>query len=83
MWILGALITIAVVLIVLARVFPILWPIVVETGGNVTAMTGTDAGTTTFQAFWPIMLLIVGIGCAVGALIYAIKKFGILSGGIS
>lgn len=80
MGLLTALIAIAVVLIVLARAFPILWPMVTSAGGNVTAMNGTDAGTTTFVAFWPVALLVVGIGVAVGLIIFALKSFGLIGG---
>lgn len=72
---LWGLMGVAVVLIVIANVVPVLWPITVSAGGNVTAMTGTDAGTTTFKAFWPIVLLLVGLGLAIGLITYAMRKF--------
>ena len=89
MFILGAIITVAVVLIVIATAFPIVWPMVVTSGynitgdvaANVTGMTGTDAGTTTVQGFWPLILLMVGIGIAIGLIVYAIRQFKILKGG--
>ena len=81
MFILGAIITVAVTLIVVATAFPIVWPMVTASSANITAMTGTDAGTTTVQGFWPLILLMVGIGIAIGLIVYAIRQFKILKGG--
>ena len=81
MGILIGLITVSVVLIVIATAFPIVWPMVVGAGGNITAMSGTDAGTTTLQGFWPLILLVVGIGIAIGLIMYGLKKFQIMSKG--
>lgn len=81
MGILFGLIGVAVVLIVIAYAFPVIWPIVITAGANITGMTGTDAGTTMMIGFWPVILLIVGIGVAVGLLMYALKKFRLSSGG--
>lgn len=76
------LLGVAVVFIVLARVFPIMWPMVTEASGNVTAMTGTDPGTTMFKSFWEIVLLVGGVGCAIGAIVYGWRMFKAQSGGI-
>ena len=81
MGLLYALITVAVVLIVIATAFPIIWPMVTSAGANITAMTGTDAGTTTIQGFWPLIMLVVGIGIAIGLIMYGLRKFGVLSQG--
>ena len=81
MWILGAIISIVIVIIVLANAIPVLWPMATSASANITAMTGTDAGTTTIQAFWPVVLLLVGIGIAIGLIVFAMRKFGIFSGG--
>ena len=78
MGILGGLISVVVVIIVLARTIPILWPLATEASGNITAMTGTDAGTEMIQAFWPVVLLIVGISVAIGVIMYALNRFGVL-----
>ena len=81
MALLVGLIGIVVVLLVIGTVYPILWPMVTGTvTENITAMTGTDAGTTTFQAFWPVVLLVVGIGLAVGLVVYGLRKFGLMGG---
>ena len=81
MSLLSALIIIVVVMIVLGTSIPVLWPLLTDTSTNITAMTGTDAGTTTIQAFWPIILLIIGLGVAVGLIVFALKKFGLFGGG--
>ena len=70
---------IVVTIIVLARAIPVLWPLATEASANITAMEGTDAGTTTIVAFWPVVLLIVGLGVAIGLIVYALKRFNILS----
>ena len=87
MGLLIALITVSVVLIVIATAFPIIWPMVTEAGynivgdvaANVTGMTTTDAGTTTVQGFWPLILLVVGIGIAIGLIMYGLNKFRVMS----
>ena len=76
--ILAAIISIVVTIIVLANAIPVLWPLATTASANITAMTGTDAGTTTIQAFWPIVLLLVGLGIAIGLIVYALKKFNVL-----
>ena len=81
MGILFALITVAVVLIVIATAFPIIWPMVTTAGLQIGNMTGTDAGTTTVQGFWPLVMLVVGIGIAIGLIMYGLKKFQIMSKG--
>ena len=73
-----ALISTVVVIIVLAVSIPILWPIATDASTNITSMTGTDAGTTTIQAFWPVVLLLVGLGIAVGLIMFALRRFGLI-----
>lgn len=75
MKILYGLLTVMVTLIVLGSSVPVLWPIIASSGDNITAMTGTDQGTVFIQTFWPIVLMLVGLGVAVGLIIFAIKKF--------
>jgi len=74
---LAGLIGIVVILIVLGTTIPVLWPLATATTTNITAMSGTDAGTETIQAFWPIIILVVGLGLAVGLIAYALKKFNL------
>ena len=78
MAILGAVISIVVTIIVLANAIPVLWPLATTASGNITAMVGTDAGTSLIKQFWPIVLLLVGIGIAIALIVYALKKFGVL-----
>lgn len=73
--ILYAILGILVIFLVLANVIPTLWPMIANTSGNITAMTGTDAGTTTIKAFWPIAILVIGIGIGVAVIMVGIKKF--------
>ena len=78
MALLVGIIGVVVVLLVIGTVFPVLWPMVTgSVTANITAMTGTDAGTTTIQAFWPVILLVVGMGLAVGLIMFGLKKFGL------
>ena len=87
MGLLIGLISVAVVLIVIATAFPIVWPMVTSAGynivgsvsENITGMTSTDVGTTTIKGFWPLILLVVGIGIAIGLIVYGLKKFQIMS----
>ena len=81
MGLLEALIGVVVVLIVIFRAFPILWPMATDASANITAMSGTDAGTTTVQGFMPVVLLIVGLGIGIGLIVFALRQFGLLGGG--
>ena len=81
MGLLIALITVCIVLIVIATAFPIIWPMVTTAGIEIGNMTGTDAGTTTVQGFWPLILLVVGIGIAIGLIMYGLNKFQVMSKG--
>ena len=75
--ILGGIIAIVVLFIVIGKAVPALWPSFIGSGTDVAALTQTDAATTTLQDFWPIALLVVGIGIAVGLIFAAIKHFKI------
>lgn len=79
--ILGALIGLVVVIMVVARAFPVLWPVAANTS-EIDAMSGTDAGTTTFQSIWPIVLIIGGIGIAVMAIMWIVRKTHLSGGGL-
>lgn len=77
MGILGSLLGVVVVLVVMTQAIPVLWPLAANSTA-IDAMTGTDAGTTTVQAFWPIILLLVGLGLAIGLVVFALRKFGLM-----
>lgn len=66
-------------IVVLAKVAVAMWPTFVGTGTDVAALTQTDAGTETLQAIWPIVIVVVGIGIAAGAIFWALRKFGVMS----
>jgi hypothetical protein len=67
------------VIVVLGYAIPVLWPVATTASENITAMTGTDEGTVIIKAFWPVVLLLVGLGAAVGLIVFALKQFHILS----
>lgn len=73
-----SVIGVVITIVILANVIPVLWPIATTASANVTSMTGTDVGTTTIVSFWPIALLVIGIGIAVGVIIYGLKAFGLI-----
>lgn len=77
--VLMALIGVVVTILILGTVIPILWPLASATTTNITAMSGTDTGTTMIKTFWPIALLLIGVGIGVAVIVYALKEFGILS----
>lgn len=72
---LGKLIGVLVVVLVLGSAVPVIWPMITATSDNITAMTGTDSGTTFIQDFWPLVILLIGIGLAVGLIMFAIRRF--------
>lgn len=72
------IIGIVLVIVVLGALIPVLWPMMMDTGGVVGNMTGSDAGTSFIKAMWPVILIIVGIGIAAGLIYYALKKFNIV-----
>lgn len=77
MYLLTAVIGVVITVTVLAYAIPVLWPVATTASENITSMTGTDAGTSTLKAFWPIALLIVGLGMAVGVIYFGLRAFGI------
>lgn len=78
---LGGLLGAVVLLVVISKAFPILWPIAANTTA-IDAMTGTDAGTTTFKALYTIVLLLVGLGVIIGLIMYALRRFKIGGAGL-
>ncbi|MDD5189523.1 MAG: hypothetical protein PHE50_00590 [Dehalococcoidales bacterium] len=64
-------------IVIIAKAAVALWPTLASTGTDVAALTQTDAGTETFQAFWPILLTLCGIGVAVAGLFFVVRKFKI------
>jgi len=75
MAILGGLLAVLVTVVLLAYSIPILWPILTTASANITAMTGTDEGTAAIQAFWPMILLFIGLGVAVAIIVYVYRRF--------
>lgn len=69
------LITGIVGVVILGTCIPVLWPLFADTDTDIQAMTGTDAGTTIMQSFWPILLIIAGIGIVTGIIFMVWKRF--------
>ncbi len=65
-------------IVLLAKLVVGLWPTLAETDTDIQALTSTDIGTTSLQTMWPIVLMVVGIGIAVGAIFMALRKSGIM-----
>ena len=63
-----------VILLIAGYVFVNLWPAVGDVTANVSAMTGTDTGTSIFQALWPVVILIVAIVIVVSLIFWAVKQ---------
>lgn len=72
---LKGIITIVISVVVLGAAVPVLWPMIADSDTEIQAMTGTDEGTGFIQKFWPVMILIGGIGLGVGILLMVMKKF--------
>lgn len=73
-----ALITGAVGVVILATAIPVLWPMIADSDTAIQAMNGTDDGTTFIQSFWPIGIMIGGIGIGVGLVYMLLKKFKVV-----
>lgn len=74
----GALITVVVLVTVMGAVLVALWPTIISSNTSIQALTQTDAGTTVMKGLWPIVLIVVGAGAAVGVIIWALNKFGLV-----
>ena len=70
----GVVVGSVVLLIVAGYLVVKLWPVTYDISGNMTAMTGTDAGTDIFQALWPVLLIIVAIVVIVGMITWSLRK---------
>lgn len=63
-----------VLLLVVGYLIVNMWPQVTTLSDNISSMTGTDAGTTMFQALWPVILIIVVIVILVALIFWAIRQ---------
>jgi len=72
--IIGTIIGAVVILLVAGYLFINMWPTITVVSGNVSDMTGTDAGTTIFQSLWPVVIIIVAIVIIVSLIFWAIKQ---------
>jgi len=72
-------IAVVLVVIVLGALIPVLFPMMLNTQSAITGnITGEDAGSLMIVAFWPILLIIIGIGIAAALIFYALRKFGVI-----
>ena len=72
------LIMVAVTMVVMGILVPVFWPMILDTNDAIQAIEGADAATAFLKAVWPIGVLVVGIGIAVGLIMYALRKFGVI-----
>lgn len=72
---LKGIISIVVTVVILGTAVPVLWPMFAGSDTDIQAMVETDDGTVFIQTFWPIMILIGGIGLVVGILYMVMKRF--------
>lgn len=72
---LKAIVGTVVAVVILGTAIPVLWPLIADSDTDIQAMNGTDDGTAFIQTFWPIAILIGGIGLAVGVVYLIMKKF--------
>lgn len=71
-------ILVIVTAVVLGFLVPMLWPMFLETNTAMQEIAGEDIATQFLQAVWPLALLIVAIGIAVGFIFYALRKFNVI-----
>lgn len=72
--VLGIVLGGAVILLVVGNAFVSLWPSVTTVAGNVTAMSGTDAGTTTMKWAFPLALLVFGVVIGIALIMWALDQ---------
>ena len=81
--ILGAIIIVAVTLVVLGAAIPVLWPMMQETEADIAALNesaGATAATNFLESMWPIVILIVGLGIVLALIWFGLKRFGVKLG---
>lgn len=77
MQLLSGLLGVVIIMLVMSYAVPVLWPLVVTASANVTAMSGSDGGTTIMKALWPVALLMVGLGVGIGLIIFALRQLDV------
>lgn len=63
---------------ILGAAVPVLWPVIADSDTAIQAMNGTDDGTGFIQEFWPIGIMIGGIGVGIGLVYMIMKKFNVV-----
>lgn len=80
----GKVIGIIVGVVVLGKVVVAMWPTFIGTDTEVQAISdNSSAAVLMFKTFWPLGLLVLGLGIAVAVIMIALKQFGILGGNSS
>lgn len=74
----SVVVSLIVGVLVIGTVVAALWSALAATDTSIQALTETDAGTVMLKAMWPIVLVCVGIGIAAGAVIWVLKKAGVM-----
>lgn len=64
--------------VIFGALIPVLFPLITDSDTAIQALTGTDDGTVMLQTLWPILLVVSGVGIAVGVIYYALRKFGVM-----
>lgn len=65
-------------LVIFGALIPVLFPLITASDTDIQALTGTDDGTVMLQTLWPILLIVCGVGIAVGVIYYALKRFRVM-----
>ena len=64
-------------ILIVGTIIPAMWPVAVATLTDVSAMNGTDTGTTMIQALWPVGIMVAAIGLGVWLIFYAMRQLGV------
>lgn len=64
--------------VVIGMLLPVIFPMMTDTDTDIQAMTGTDDATVFLQTTWPIVLLVIGVVIALGVIMWAVNKLGLM-----
>ena len=74
-----AIVEVVLGLIVLGTLLYSLWPLTYNITSNMTAsVNGTDAGSVTIRALWPVALIIGGLSLVIGIIMYILDRAGLV-----
>lgn len=69
---------IMITILVLGTMVAAMWSPMMGSDTAIQALTETDDATVMLQTFWPIGLLVIGLGIAAGVIFHALKKFNVM-----